>query len=296
MGSVTSVAGDASATNASATLASATSASGALAPGFQALDETVTRRIRWVLRLGAAACFVGHGAFGIITKAAWVPYFAVAGIGSDTAYALMPLVGTVDILMGIAVLVSPRPVVLLYMVVWALWTALLRPIAGEPVFETFERAGNYGVPLALLLAVGWPRSWRGWLTRSDGTPADVSTIMRVLQWTTAVLLFGHGALAALARKPVFAEHYAAIGMPASIAPAIGYAEMLVALAVMAAPNVTLLLGVAIWKVVTEALFPIAGSPIWEFIERGGSYAAPVALALFLTYRARSRDTLRGRST
>ena len=38
------------------------------------------RRVRWCLRIGAAACFIGHGAFGIITKAAWLPYFAVVGI------------------------------------------------------------------------------------------------------------------------------------------------------------------------------------------------------------------------
>jgi hypothetical protein len=265
------------------------------ASALEALDEASTRRIHWALRVGAAACFIGHGAFGIITKAAWVPYFAVAGIPSDMAWTLMPVVGTIDVVMGIAVLLSPRPVVLLYMTAWALWTALLRPLAGESGFETMERAGNYGVPLALLLILGWPRSWRGWL-RGDGTPADGRTIMRVLQWTTAILLFGHGALAAVTEKPLFAEHYAVLGMPASIAPLVGYAEMLVASIVIVRPSVVLLTGIAVWKLVTEALFPIGGAPIWEFIERGGSYAAPIALALLFTHRARSRDTLRGRST
>jgi hypothetical protein len=33
-----------------------------------------------------------------------------------------------------------------------------------------------------------------------------------------------------------------------------------------------------WKLGTEALRPLAGEPIWEFIERGGSYGAPLALA------------------
>jgi hypothetical protein len=28
-----------------------------------------------VLRIAAAICFIGHGAFGIITKAGWLPYF-----------------------------------------------------------------------------------------------------------------------------------------------------------------------------------------------------------------------------
>src|SRR5829696_9331125 len=76
------------------------------------------RAVHWCLRIGAAACFVGHGAFGVMTKAAWVPYFAVAGVPADSAYALMPVVGTIDIAMGVAVLVSPRPFMLLYMAVW----------------------------------------------------------------------------------------------------------------------------------------------------------------------------------
>jgi hypothetical protein len=259
-------------------------------------DDARMRRVHWVLRIGAAACFVGHGAFGVITKAAWVPYFAVAGIPSDTAFALMPVVGTIDIAMGLAVLLSPRPIVLLSMAVWGLWTALLRPLAGEPVFETMERAGNYGVPLALLLLVGWPRSWRGWLRAPDGAPASRATIARVLQWTTGILLFGHGALAAITAKPLFATHYAALGLPGAIAPVLGYAEMAVALVVMVAPSPALLIAIAVWKVATEALFPLAGSPVWEFIERGGSYAAPLALALLLVRRTVSHTALRGRSS
>jgi hypothetical protein len=237
------------------------------------------RQLHWCLRLGAAGCFIGHGAFGVITKAAWVPYFGLVGISSDVAYALMPVVGTVDILMGIAVLLSPRPAVLLYMSVWALWTALLRPLTGESVFETLERAGNYGVPFAMLLMLGWPRSLRGWLRGGDGVPADATTLWRVLQWTTAILLFGHGALAAITGKALFATHYAALGLPATIAPFIGSIEMVVAVAALFLPIPALFIAIAVWKIATEALFPLAGAPIWEFIERGGSYAAPIGVAL-----------------
>jgi len=258
-------------------------------------DAAESRRIHWILRLGAAACFIGHGAFGIITKAAWVPYFGVVGIGSSTAYTLMPLVGTVDILMGVAVLFSPRPFILMYMVVWAGWTALLRPLTGEPFFETLERAGNYGVPLAMLLLIGVPTTLRGWFTGRDGVPARRDTIAWVLRGTTAVLLLGHGALQAITGKAMFATHYATLGLPASIVPALGSAEIIVAMLVLFVPSPALLVGVAIWKLATEALFPIAGSPIWEFIERGGSYTAPLALALLTMNRNASHIT-RGRST
>ena len=258
-------------------------------PSASALDDTRRRRVRWCLRIGASACFIGHGAFGVITKAAWLPYFAVVGIPPDLAYALMPVVGTVDIAMGITVLLSPRPIVLLYMSIWALWTALLRPLAGETAFETMERAGNYGVPLALLLLIGWPSNWRSLFRAPDRPGASPATIARVLQWTTATLLFGHGALAAITRKPLFAMHYAALGLPAAIAPAIGYIEMIVALLVTVLPSPGLLIAIAVWKIGTEVLFPIAGSSIWEFIERGGSYVAPLALALINWGQTRIAD-------
>src|SRR5262245_2443222 len=104
--------------------------------------------LEWTLRIGAFMCFVGHGAFGVITKEAWVPYFGVAGIGRETAFHLMPLVGVVDIIVGCSMLIRPRPAVACWMVLWAAWTALLRPLSGETGWEALERAGNYGVPAA----------------------------------------------------------------------------------------------------------------------------------------------------
>ena len=71
-------------------------------------DSTDRRRLEWVLRLGAALCFVGHGAFGMLTKAAWIPYFGVVGISESSAWRLMPLVGVMDISFGMAALVWPR--------------------------------------------------------------------------------------------------------------------------------------------------------------------------------------------
>ena len=96
-------------------------------------------------------CFIGHGAFGIITKPIWCNYFGVFGIGQDLAYRLMPLVGGIDILLGLALLFYPIRAVAAWLVVWGFITASLRPFSGEPFAEMIERAGNYGAPLALLL-------------------------------------------------------------------------------------------------------------------------------------------------
>ena len=157
----------------------------------------------WALRIGSAMCFIGHGAFGFITKAAWLPYFGVVGIPESVAWKLMPLIGAVDVTAGMAVLFAPRALPLIYMSVWALWTALLRPFSGESVFEAVERAGNYGVPLAMLLMTALPLSLRSVWQRLDGPivkPHVLALVTRVLKWTTALLLFGHGALGALTHK------------------------------------------------------------------------------------------------
>jgi len=245
-----------------------------------AVTDSSVRRTEWCLRIGAAACFIGHGAFGIITKEAWLPYFAVVGIGRDLAFTLMPLIGALDVTAGVMMLLSPRPIVLMYMALWGLWTAMLRPMAGESVFETLERAGNYGVPIALLLWYGRPASLRALfkpVTRLKSI--DRETVGRALLWTTAVLLFAHGALQAVTHKPSFASLYGAVGWPSSVANPIGLIEMAAAILVIVAPVPALLVGVAVWKIASESLFPLSGTPIWEFVERAGSYAAPIALVL-----------------
>src|SRR5579862_3385575 len=126
------------------------------------------QKIYYTLRLSAAMCFIGHGAFGIITKPIWCNYFAVFGIGHDLAYRLMPLVGTIDILLGLSLLFYPLRAVAGWLVCWGLITATLRPLSGEPVAEMIERAGNYGAPLALLLlSPAATRGFRGWWTKID---------------------------------------------------------------------------------------------------------------------------------
>jgi hypothetical protein len=247
----------------------------------------------WLLRLGAALCFIGHGAFGFITKAAWLPYFAVVGIPEAWAWRLMPIVGAVDVLAAMAVLFAPRGLPLVYMTVWATWTALLRPLAGDSAWEAVERAGNFGVPLALLVLTGLPRSLGTLWRPRAGALGDASTLARVrfvLQWVTCALLLGHGALGALAGKALLARHYASIGLPPSTTALVGWLEIALAVAVAVRPAVGLLLFVAAWKLATESLWIVAGAPIWEFVERGGSYAAPLALAALVIWeRGRNRN-------
>ena len=105
--------------------------------------------------------------------------------------------------------------------------------------------------------------------------------MRVLLVATALLLFGHGALA-VQGKAVLASHLTVAGLPGEWLPLIGWAEMCAALLLLASPSATLLVAIATWKLLTESLWVVSDAPIFEFIERGGSYAAPIALAVLLS--------------
>jgi hypothetical protein len=228
--------------------------------------------------------FIGHGMLGLGHPPAWASYFGVVGIGHATAFGLMSPVGLFDLAMAIAVLVIPIRGLILYMAAWGLWTALLRPLAGESVWEAVERAGNYGAPFALFLLAaggGW-RSWLGFTPRQPLEGPRLGEISWVLRLSTVLLLLGHGLLGLYVHKPLYGVQYASIGLGyTGLEPAIGAFECFLALAVLAKPVRQLLIFVVVWKLATEALDPIAGSPLWVFIEHGGSYAAPLALALLV---------------
>jgi phosphohistidine phosphatase SixA len=247
--------------------------------------------VEWILRCGAFMCFVGHGAFGVVTKEAWVRYFAVAGIGRDMAFTLMPWIGTFDIAMGILMLVAPVPAVAWWMVGWTIWTASLRPLAGEPFAEALERAGNYGAPAVILLLMTHAPSARLFRVGFREITDDVARRIRIaLVAATALLLVGHGWLHLL-NKPSLVANYASIMSPEAalrLSPWLGGFEILLALLVVLRPSTALLMFIVAWKMITEGLFIIAGSPIWEWVERGGSYCVPLALAVLMAkYKARS---------
>ncbi len=241
--------------------------------------------VHWILRVGVAACFIGHGAFGIITKAAWLPYFAVWGIAEAWAWWLMPVIGAVDISIGVLTLFCPLRAVVLYMAFWGFQTALLRPLAGQGIWELLERAGNYGAPFAFLLFLGWSARLSDWITPHPApllTPERGRAIAWTLRVTTALLLIGHGGFSFAMGKSA-TSYFAAVGIPAqavetwALTPIGGWLEAALGVAVLVAPQPGLLVFIFVWKLLTEATRPLAGEPIWEFIERGGSYAAPLAL-------------------
>src|SRR5262245_12255636 len=227
----------------------------------QPIEPSTAATLHWILRVAVAGCFIGHGAFGLITKAAWVPYFAIFGIPEACAWKLMPVVGMVDISVGVLTLVQPVRAVVLYMTFWGFFTACLRPVAGQGIWELLERAGNFDVPLAFLSLLGAGRSLADWLSMRPApelTSVRASAISWILRVTTAMLLIGHGGFGFAMHKD-WTGYAAAIGIgPRTLAahpllPLAGWFECCLGLLVLAWPARGLLLVVFAWKIGTEAL-------------------------------------------
>lgn len=121
------------------------------------------KTIEWVLRIAVAGEFLGHGVFALQGKPQWVEWFSTFGVGDPAVAAqLLFLVGLLDLLVALIVLVRPVRIVLLWAAVWGFWTALVRPLVGEPIWDFVERFANWGAPLSLLLLQGRPHTFRDW--------------------------------------------------------------------------------------------------------------------------------------
>lgn len=119
--------------------------------------------IEWVLRIAVAGEFIGHGVFALQGKKQWIDWFSIFGVSDvGTATQLLFLVGVVDIALALLILIKPVRVALLWMTFWGFWTALVRPLAGEPIWDFVERWANWGAPLALLLLIGFPKTLKEW--------------------------------------------------------------------------------------------------------------------------------------
>jgi hypothetical protein len=249
------------------------SAQGSNVPGLLKCESTWLSQLHFVLRISCAMCFIGHGIFGIITKKIWCNYFAVFGIGQDVAFQLMPLVGLLDIALGIMLIVYPIRAVAGWLIFWGLFTASLRPLSGEPFAEFMERAGNYGAPLVLLLLSS--SSVKRWLGKMEPSKRIESDQLQII-WTCLrvfgfMLLFGHGWLN-LMEKQTLLKQYSNLGFsnPASITQVTGAFEIAGAFLVLIRPTKNVVLVFFIWKIATELLHPAYG--VFEWVERAGSYS------------------------
>ena len=108
------------------------------------------KKIEWILRIGVAGEFFGHGMLAVFVKADWVKWISQM-TGADVAMAtnLLILVGISDVIVALIVLLKPIRPILLWAAFWGFWTALVRPIMGIGWLDFIERWANWAAPLAL---------------------------------------------------------------------------------------------------------------------------------------------------
>jgi len=241
-----------------------------------------------LLRAGVAFCFYGHGTFGFLYKESWVPFFSYFGISREWARLLELVIGSIDYVVATLALLIPFPALFAYAAFWGTWTAFLRPLTGLGWWEWFDRAGNFGVALAVLaLYVSAGFTNRQWFKPSFprlDSERKVVVVAGMLQITTALFLLGHAGLAFGQRKALLAHQMETLaGMIGTHDPlqyllrVSGLIDAGLMFVVLCYPASRVFLLVFGWKIAIESLHPLSGDYIWEFVERGGSYVAPLAL-------------------
>jgi len=242
--------------------------------------------------------FIGHGAYGFVFKKAWIPFYQVLGFGPEISHILMPVTGLMDIIMGILALFLPLRAIFLHLSVWGVFTAVLRPLAADlaPLaqyswYEVLERGGNYGPAIVMMCLVGCGNNgFTKGLFERIAIPTFNSSNLRIVKYilhlSVVFLLIGHAGYGFAMHKTMLMNHYNSIGFRIYtinhflLVTSIGVFEFVLALVSLVKPSNALLVFVIAWKVSTEWLY-VTASPtyfdVFEFVERGGSYLAPLAL-------------------
>jgi hypothetical protein len=123
---------------------------------------TMKDKLEILAKIGVFGTFLGHGIVAIGVNPKWIPLLTCFGFSEYQAIALMPLIGTADIIVAFTVLFYPIRAVVCWAVLWAFMAALSRPISGEHLVEFVERSANWCLPLVLLLLLGIPGDLKGW--------------------------------------------------------------------------------------------------------------------------------------
>ncbi len=109
------------------------------------------RIITIILRIGVALMFTGHGILALQIRQEWLKYLTTVGIAETYAPSVMQVIGGLDLVIALIILIRPCKPVLIWAFIWALATAIIRPLSGEPFLEFVERGTNWAAPLVLLL-------------------------------------------------------------------------------------------------------------------------------------------------
>ncbi|MEM6298164.1 MAG: hypothetical protein AAF740_05680 [Bacteroidota bacterium] len=114
-----------------------------------------------------------------------------------------------------------------------------------------------------------------------------NTVTAVLRVGTFGIFLGHGVYA-FRQRPDWVEYLTSVGFSAdtalSLMPVIGIVDFVVAVAVLVWTWRPAIIYAAIWAFLTASVRVWVGEEVWEFVERSGNWATPLALFLLLRER------------
>lgn len=115
---------------------------------------TTDTRIEWVLRIGVAGAFIGHGVLAVKGNAEWVGWIEkITHVSHPTATTLLLFAGLFNLILAMSILVKPIRPLLMWMTFWGFLTAILRLLISLSVWDFIAVSANWAAPLALYLRV-----------------------------------------------------------------------------------------------------------------------------------------------
>lgn len=111
----------------------------------------ISRKTVFVLQLGLAATFLGHGILAILQNPSWLPFLLFWGMKIDLASTVIVIIGALDVVIAILLLAKPSKPLLYWCLFWTFATALMRPLTGSPIWDFIERGAFMAIPLFLIL-------------------------------------------------------------------------------------------------------------------------------------------------
>lgn len=119
---------------------------------------------------------------------------------------------------------------------------------------------------------------------------------KALEWSLRIGVAGEfagHAVFALQLKQSWIPYFTAIGLSPEMAlqlmPIIGVADLALAALILVKPMRFFVLWMAFWGFATALARPIAGDPIWDFVERWANWAAPLALLYYYGWPKNAKE-------
>lgn len=118
----------------------------------------------------------------------------------------------------------------------------------------------------------------------DMSKINLMRIEWLLRFGVFLTFLGHGFFAFMG-KAQWIKYLTVLGFSDTVAlklmTYIGVIDILIAIIVLLKPHKYIVFYAFVWAFATALIRPISGEPIWDFVERGSNWVAPLCLYILL---------------